>query len=39
MITTVFAIVGTVTFVTSLCVIAAIYWERDEDLYKEQTNK
>jgi len=29
MITTVFAIVGCVTFVVSLCVIAAICWEKD----------
>ena len=39
MITTVFAVVATITFITSLCVIAAIYWESDEDSNKEQTNK
>ena len=40
MITTVFAVVGTVTFIISLCVIAAIFWDKDEeDSYKEQINK
>lgn len=39
MITTVFVIVGTITFITSLCVIAAIYWEKDENSYNEHNNK